>query len=131
MTKIYKQENENFLKENAKNNDIKTTPNGLQYKIIRQGDGNIPTMADKVKIHYRGRLIDDTEFDNSYRFNMPRIFKVNQVIKGLAEALTIMPVGSKWEIYIPQELAYRDQEQNEIKPFSTLIFNIELLGIEN
>lgn len=131
MTKIYKQENENFLKENAKNNDIKTTPNGLQYKIIKQGDGAIPTMTDKVKIHYRGRLIDDTEFDNSYIFNRPRIFKVNQVIKGLAEALTIMPVGSKWEIYIPQELAYEDQERDQIKPFSTLIFNLELLGIEN
>lgn len=119
-----------YLKENAKNKDVKTTASGLQYKVLTEGKGEIPTATQKVKVNYRGTLIDGTEFDSSYKRNQPATFACNQVIKGWTEALTMMPVGSKWMLYIPQELAYGDRETGSIPPFSTLIFEVELLSIE-
>ena len=96
---------------------------GLQYKIITKGTGAIPADTSKVKVNYKGTLIDGTEFDSSYKRNEPATFRANQVIKGWTEALTMMPVGSKWELYIPQELGYGGRETGgQIKPFSTLIF---------
>ena len=121
---------EKFLAENATKEGVKTTESGLQYKVIKEGKGEIPTEKDKVKVHYKGTLIDGTEFDSSYERKEPTTFRANQVIKGWTEALTMMPVGSKWELYIPQELAYGSRDTGKIKPFSTLIFEIELIEIE-
>lgn len=122
---------EKFLAENKAKEGVKTTESGLQYKVITEGKGEIPADTCKVKVNYKGTLIDGTEFDSSYKRNEPATFRANQVIKGWTEALTMMPVGSKWELYIPQELAYGARESgNQIKPFSTLIFEVELLGIE-
>ena len=127
----YKAENEKFLAENKTKDGVKTTASGLQYKVITEGKGEIPADTCKVKVNYKGTLIDGTEFDSSYKRNEPSTFRANQVIKGWTEALTMMPVGSKWELYIPQELAYGARESgNQIKPFSTLIFEVELLSIE-
>ena len=121
---------ERFLAENAKKKGVKVTDSGLQYKVLTRGNGEIPTMESTVKVHYRGTLIDGTEFDNSYDRFSPSSFKVGQVIKGWIEALLMMPVGSKWELYVPQELAYGGREMgDDIKPFSALIFEIELLEI--
>ena len=121
---------EKFLAENATKEGVQTTPSGLQYKIIKQGKGAVPTTKNTVKVHYKGTLIDGTEFDSSYSRNEPSSFPVTGVIKGWTEALTMMPVGSKWELYIPQELAYGSRETGTIKPFSTLVFEVELLEIE-
>ena len=121
---------EKFLAENKTKEGVKTTESGLQYKVITEGKGEIPADTCKVKVNYKGTLIDGTEFDSSYKRNEPATFRVNQVIKGWTEALTMMPVGSKWELYIPQELAYGSRESGQIKPFSTLIFEVELVGIE-
>ena len=126
-----KAEGEKFLAENKTKEGVVTTPSGLQYKVITEGKGEIPADTCKVKVNYRGTLIDGTEFDSSYKRNEPTTFRANQVIKGWTEALTMMPVGSKWELYIPQELAYGSRETGgQIKPFSTLIFEVELLSIE-
>ena len=123
---------EKFLAENASKEGVKTTASGLQYKIIKEGKGEIPTDSSTVKVHYKVTLIDGTEFDSSYKRNEPTTFRANQVIKGWTEALTMMPVGSKWELYIPQELAYGARETGrDIKPFSTLIFEVELISVEN
>ena len=122
---------EKFLAENKTKEGVKTTESGLQYKVITEGKGEIPADTCKVKVNYKGTLIDGTEFDSSYKRNEPATFRANQVIKGWTEALTMMPVGSKWELYIPQELAYGSRESGQIKPFSTLIFEVELVGIEN
>ncbi|MBO7119579.1 MAG: FKBP-type peptidyl-prolyl cis-trans isomerase [Bacteroidaceae bacterium] len=121
---------EEFLKANAKKDSVKVTPSGLQYKILTQGTGEIPTKDVKVKVNYEGHLIDGTEFDSSYKRNKPVTFPVSGVIAGWTEALCMMPVGSKWMLYVPQELAYKDREQAKIPPFSCLIFTIELLDIE-
>lgn len=121
---------EKFLTENKTKEGVQETASGLQYKVIKMGKGAIPTATDKVSVHYRGTLIDGTEFDSSYKRNKPTTFAANQVIKGWTEALTMMPVGSKWELYIPEYLAYGSRNQGQIKPFSTLIFEVELLGIE-
>ena len=121
---------EKFLAENKTKEGVKTTESGLQYKVITEGKGEIPADTCKVKANYKGTLIDGTEFDSSYKRNEPATFRANQVIKGWTEALTMMPVGSKWELYIPQELAYGSRESGQIKPFSTLIFEVELVGIE-
>ena len=102
----------------------------MQYKVITKGTGAIPADTSSVKVNYKGTLIDGTEFDSSYKRNEPTTLRANQVIKGWTEALTMMPVGSKWEIYVPQELAYGAREAGQIKPYSTLIFEVELLGIE-
>ena len=121
---------EKFLAENKAKEGVKTTESGLQYKVITEGKGEIPADTCKVKVNYKGTLIDGTEFDSSYKRKEPATFRANQVSKGLTEALTMMPVGSKWELYIPQELAYGSRESGQIKPFSTLIFEVELVGIE-
>ena len=121
---------ERFLAENKNKEGVNETPSGLQYKIIKQGKGAIPTAADKVSVHYRGTLIDGTEFDSSYKRIKPTTFAANQVIPGWTEALSMMRVGSKWELYIPVYLAYGSRNQGQIKPFSTLFFEVELLGIE-
>ena len=123
---------EAFLAENAKKEGVVTTASGLQYKVIKEGKGEVPTETSTVKVNYKGTLIDGTEFDSSYKRNEPTTFRANQVIKGWTEALTMMPVGSKWELYIPQELAYGARETGgQIKPFSTLIFEVELLEVVN
>lgn len=128
---------EKFLAENKGKEGVVTTPSGLQYKILTKGTGAIPADTSKVKVHYKGTLIDGTEFDSSYKHKdkdgkvQPTTFRANQVIKGWTEALTMMPVGSKWELYIPQDLAYGANDRNpQIKPFSTLIFEVELIDIE-
>lgn len=121
---------EDFLKENAKRKEVKTTPSGLQYEVLTAGTGDIPNQADRVKVNYQGTLIDGTEFDSSYKRGQPATFGCSQVIKGWTEALTMMPVGSKWKLYIPQELAYGERESGKIPPYSALIFEVELLSIE-
>ena len=121
---------EKFLADNKNKDGVKTTPSGLQYKIITEGSGAIPVEKSKVKVNYRGTLIDGTEFDSSYKNNAPSSFFANQVIKGWTEALIMMPVGSKWELYIPEDIAYGSMERPNIPPYSTLIFEIELLEIE-
>ncbi len=120
---------QDYLAKNAKNKDVVTTESGLQYKVLTKGTGDIPTATDRVKVNYRGTLIDGTEFDSSYKRGEPATFGCNQVIKGWTEALTMMPVGSKWEICIPQELGYGEREAGKIPPYSTLIFEVELLEI--
>lgn len=132
MEKKYGQnriEGENFLKDNLKKDSVQHTASGLQYKVITMGSGAKPTKDEKVKVNYEGRLINGTVFDSSYKRKQPATFGVGQVIKGWTEALQLMPVGSKWELYIPQELAYGAREQNKIPPFSCLIFTVELLDI--
>ena len=121
---------EEFLKLNAKKDSVQTTPSGLQYKVIIMGTGEKPQPTQKVKVNYEGRLIDGTVFDSSFKHGKPVTFPCNQVIKGWTEALCMMPVGSKWELYVPQQLAYGDREQGRIPPFSTLVFTVELLSIE-
>ena len=119
-----------FLAENAKKEGVIVLPSGLQYKVLKQGDGVVPQKTDKVKVHYEGRLIDGTVFDASSKHGTePATFRPDQVIKGWTEALCHMPEGSVWEVYIPQELAYGEREQGDIKPFSALIFKIELLEV--
>ncbi len=125
-----KEAGEKFLAENKGKEGVQTTPSGLQYKVITAGTGEIPADTCKVKVNYKGTLIDGTEFDSSYKHNEPATFRANQVIKGWTEALTMMPVGSKWELYIPQDLAYGARDAGTIKPFSTLVFEVELLSIE-
>ena len=121
---------EKFLAENKTKEGVVTTESGLQYKIIKAGKGEIPTKSSTVKVHYKGTLIDGTEFDSSYSRNAPTSFRADQVIAGWTEALTMMPVGSKWELYIPQELAYGVRDAGKIKPISALVFEVELLEIE-
>ncbi len=120
---------EQWLKENKKKDGVITLPSGLQYKVITKGTGAIPTRTQRVKVNYEGHLIDGTEFDSSYKRNQPATFRCDQVIKGWTEALCKMPVGSKWELYIPQELAYGDRNTGKIPPYSALIFTVELLEI--
>ena len=118
-----------FLAENAKKEGVITLPSGVQYKVIKEGTGVIPTDTSLVKVNSEGRLINDSIFDSSYKRGSATTFRANQVIKGWTEALCHMPAGSIWEVYIPQELAYGEREQNIIKPFSALIFKIELLEV--
>ena len=128
-----KAENEKWLKDNATKEGVKTTASGLQYKVITEGHGAIPKATDMVTVKYVGRTIDGTEFDNSYKRNpQETTFGASQVIAGWTEALTMMPVGSKWQLYIPAELAYKGSSPTPaIKPFSTLIFDVELVRIED
>lgn len=122
---------EKFLADNKTKEGVITLPSGLQYKVITAGNGAKPTASQQVTVDYEGRLIDGTVFDSSYKRGKPATFGVGQVIKGWTEALQLMPVGSKWELYIPYELAYGDRETGkEIKPYSALIFTVELKGIE-
>ena len=120
-----------FLEENAKNDSVITLPSGLQYKVLVKGTGEVPLANEKVQVNYEGRLIDGTVFDASAKHgDKPSVFTPNQVIKGWTEALTMMPVGSKWKLYIPYELAYGEREAGDIKPYSALIFDVELVGID-
>lgn len=119
-----------FLAENGKKAGVITTPSGLQYEVLKKGEGEVPQKTDKVKCHYEGRLIDGTVFDSSIKRGEPAVFGLNQVIKGWTEALSLMPVGSKWRLYIPQELGYGERQAGQIPPYSTLIFDVELLSIE-
>ena len=121
---------EKFLAENAKKTGVISTASGLQYEILKKGNGPLPTSTNTVKVHYHGTLIDGTVFDSSVERKEPATFPVNQVIPGWTEALQLMPVGSKFKLYIPQQLAYGDKNQGKIKPFSMLIFEVELLSIE-
>lgn len=130
-------EGEKFLEENKTKEGVVTTESGLQYKILTKGTGEIPADTSYVQVNYKGTLIDGTEFNSSYKRkdkdgkSQPATFRANQVIKGWTEALTMMPVGSKWELYIPYDLAYGSKANGaDIKPFSTLIFEVELVGID-
>jgi FKBP-type peptidyl-prolyl cis-trans isomerase len=119
-----------FLAENSKKDGVVTLPSGLQYKILKQGDGKKPTDTDTVECNYRGTLIDGTEFDSSNRVGKPVQFKVGSIIPGWQEALKLMPVGSKWQLFIPPQLGYGERGAGrDIGPNSTLIFEVELLGI--
>ena len=127
----YRTENENWLAENAKKEGVKTTADGLQYKVLTPGTGAVPKPTDQVVVKYEGKLIDGTVFDSSYKRDpQTAIFRCNGLIKGWTEALTMMPVGSKWELYVPQSLAYGASQVDKIKPYSTLIFTVELLEIQ-
>jgi FKBP-type peptidyl-prolyl cis-trans isomerase FklB len=109
---------------------VVTLPSGLQYKVLKAGSGPKPSAADKVECNYRGTLIAGTEFDSSYKRGQPVTFQVGEVIKGWSEALQLMPVGSKWQLFVPSDLAYGDRAPGqEIGPNSTLIFEVELLSI--
>ena len=125
-----KKKGEEFMAANKSKEGIKTLPSGVQYKVIKEGNGPIPADTSMVSCNYEGRTIDGKVFDSSYKRNQPLKLRCNQTIKGWTDAMVHMPVGSTWEVYIPQELAYGDREQGDIKPFSVLIFKIELLGIE-
>jgi FKBP-type peptidyl-prolyl cis-trans isomerase FklB len=126
-----KKDGEVFLAENKKKEGVVTLPSGLQYKVLTIGNGKKPRATDKVTLNYRGVLIDGTEFDNSYKRGEPAVFPVNGIIKGLSEALQLMPVGSKWQIVIPADIAYGEQGAGaQIAPNAVLIFEIELLGIK-
>ena len=124
-----KKEGENFLAKNAKKDGVKTLKSGVQYRVIKEGTGAIPADTSLVKVHYEGRLLNDSVFDSSYRRGEPITLRCNQTIKGWTDAMVNMPAGSVWEVYIPQELAYGEREQGIIKPFSVLVFKIELLEV--
>jgi FKBP-type peptidyl-prolyl cis-trans isomerase FklB len=126
-----KKAGEAFLAQNKGKQGVVTLPSGLQYKILKAGNGKKPTENDTVECNYRGTLINGTEFDSSYRRGQPATFGVGQVIPGWREALQLMPVGSKWELYVPPDLAYGERGAGrDIGPNSTLVFEVELLGIQ-
>ncbi len=126
-----KAEGEKFLTNNKKKEGVKTTASGLQYKVIKDGTGKTPKATDTVKTHYRGTLINGTEFDSSYKRGEPAEFPVNGVIKGWTEALQLMKEGAKWQLFIPSDLAYGERGAGkDIGPNSTLIFDIELLSVK-
>ena len=130
LYKDYISENEAFLAKNKEKSGVIVTPSGLQYEVVKMGTGPKPTANSTVKVHYTGTLIDGTEFDSSVKRNEPAQFPVSGVIPGWTEALQLMPVGSKFRLYIPENLAYGSSQAGEvIKPFSTLIFDVELLEI--
>ena len=121
---------EKFLAENAKKEGVKVLPSGLQYKVITEGHGEVPKASDEVEVIYEGRLIDGTVFDSTKKHGQKTDkFKAGNLIKGWTEALTTMPVGSKWQLYIPQELAYGARQAGQIPPYSTLVFDLELVDI--
>ena len=124
-----KKEGEDFMAKNAKKDGVKTLESGVQYRVIKEGTGAIPADTSLVKVHYEGRLLNDSVFDSSYRRGEPITLRCNQTIKGWTDAMVHMPAGSVWEVYIPQELAYGEREQGIIKPFSVLVFKIELLEV--
>jgi FKBP-type peptidyl-prolyl cis-trans isomerase len=126
-----KKEGDEFLAANKAKEGVITTPSGLQYKILKEGTGPKPTASDSVNCNYRGTLINGTEFDSSYKRGQPAKFPVSGVIKGWTEALQLMPVGSKWQLFIPSDLAYGSQARSaEIGANATLLFELELLSIE-
>lgn len=119
-----------YLKKLTEKDGWKTLDGGVKYRVIKEGNGEIPADTSKVKVNYEGKTIDGKVFDSSYKRNQPLTMRANQVIKGWTTALTHMPVGSTWEVVIPADQAYNEREQQEIEPFSTLIFKIDLLEIE-
>jgi len=123
-------EGEAFLRENRTKEGVMVTESGLQYQVLAQGEGPKPAASDRVRVHYRGTLLDGQEFDSSYTRGEPATFVLNQVIPGWTEGLQLMPVGSKYKFYIPSDLAYGPQGGRSIEPNATLIFEVELLGIE-
>jgi len=123
-------EGQEFLTRNKTKEGVKSTSSGLQYKVLRMGDGDIPKATDTVKVNYRGTLVDGTEFDSSYARNEPVSFALNRVIPGWTEGVQLMPVGSKFVFYVKPELAYGENGGGPIPPNSTLIFEVELLSIE-
>lgn len=130
MGEINKKAGENFLAENGKRPEVKTTASGLQYEVIAEGEGPVPTSTDQVEVHYTGRLIDGTVFDSSENRGVPATFGVTQVIPGWVEALQLMKAGSKWRLFIPSQLAYgANGAGNTIGPNATLIFDVELLKV--
>lgn len=130
MGEVNKVAGEQFLAENAKRTEVTTLPSGLQYEVITEGTGAIPTAQDSVEVHYTGKLIDGTVFDSSVDRGVPATFGVTQVIPGWVEALQLMHAGSKWRLYIPSNLAYGSQGAgNIIGPNQTLIFDVELLKV--
>jgi len=126
----WKKECEDYMAKIAKKEGIKELGDGVYYEVLTEGNGAIPVDTNKVSVNYEGKLINDTIFDSSFQRNEPAKFRCNQVIPGWTKALTNMPVGSVWNVYIPQEQAYGEREAGKITPFSCLIFKIELLGIE-
>ena len=124
-----KEAGEKFLAANAKKDGVKTLPSGVQYKVIKEGNGAIPADTSLVKVHYEGKTVEGKVFDSSYERGEPINLRCNQTIKGWTDAMVHMPAGSVWEVYIPQDLAYGEREQGDIKPFSALIFKIELLEV--
>jgi len=125
------QDGKAFLEANAKKEGVVTTASGLQYKVLKSGNGPSPTLNSTVTTNYRGTLIDGREFDSSYKRGQPASFPVKGVIKGWTEALQLMKVGDKWELYIPSDLAYGESQRSElIQPNSTLVFELELLSIK-
>jgi FKBP-type peptidyl-prolyl cis-trans isomerase FklB len=126
-----KKEGEGFLAENKKKEGVKTLPSGLQYKVIKAGTGKKPKLTDTVTTHYRGTLIDGTEFDSSYRRGQPATFPINGVIPGWTEALQLMQEGAKWQLFVPSNLAYGERGAGrQIGPNATLIFEVELISIQ-
>lgn len=123
-------ESKTFLAENGKKEGIKTLPSGLEYKVLTEGSGKMPKAEDTVTVHYKGTLIDGTEFDSSYKRGQPATFQVKGVIKGWTEALQLMKEGSKWQLFIPPELGYGERGGGPIPPNSTLIFEVELLAVK-
>ena len=122
---------EKFLADNAKKEGVKVLESGVQYKVLKEGTGAMPKDTSLVKVNYEGKTIDGKVFDSTYKRGQPADFRANQVIKGWTDALVHMPAGSVWEVYIPQELAYGERQQGaDIKPFSMLIFKIELLEVD-
>ena len=130
-TQILAGAGEKFLAENAKKPGVKVLPSGLQYKVIKAGQGEVPKATDEVEVIYEGRLIDGTVFDATSKHGGAKTdkFRAGNLIKGWTEALTTMPVGSKWQLYIPYELAYGERQAGQIPPYSTLIFDLELVSI--
>jgi len=125
------QAGKDFLTENAKKEGVVTLESGLQYEVINTGEGSMPAATDQVECHYHGTLIDGTVFDSSVQRGEPAVFPVNGVIQGWVEALQMMPVGSKWKLYVPSDLAYGERGAgNHIGPHTTLIFEVELLAIK-
>jgi FKBP-type peptidyl-prolyl cis-trans isomerase FklB len=126
-----RQEGESFLLENAKKEGVVTLPSGLQYKVIEEGTGKSPEPGDQVTVHYRGTLVDGTEFDSSYERGEPVTFPVGGVIPGWTEALQLMKEGAKWQLFIPPSLAYGEKGAGQvIGPNSTLIFDVELISVQ-
>jgi FKBP-type peptidyl-prolyl cis-trans isomerase FklB len=126
-----KEAGEKYLADNAKKEGVKVLESGVQYKVLKEGTGAMPKDTSMVKVHYEGKTIDGKVFDSSYKRGQPADFRANQVIKGWTDALVHMPAGSIWEVYIPQDLAYGERQQGaDIKPFSMLIFKIELLEVD-
>lgn len=130
MAQVNAKAGEQFLAENGKRVEVKTTPSGLQYEVLKEGEGAQPTAADSVTVHYTGKLIDGTVFDSSVERGEPATFGVTQVIPGWVEALQLMKAGSKWRLFIPSALAYGPQGVPGIGPNQTLIFDVELLSVQ-